>query len=611
MTEIAFNYLTEGKYAEAASLYETAIAAEPDTKSNYWHLSLCLLLQGNIEEAQMAWWVTLEEDSPYTDDFTEFLRLFATEFGHKLNKYDFAIQILKASIELESENINLLRDLARFYRFTLQYDNCIDVAKKYLSLAEELPDRIFANHLILHSLMTAGSQWDEIFSTSDQQISLLQSVIQQNPIAIDPVATNRLFCSTFFLAYLQDDAVNNRLLQNELTKICQNNLRLYKKYEVNTSRPIRSGNKLKIGYLSHCLGKNSVGWLSRWIFQHHDHEKFTIHTYFILEKSNVTDSVKEAIAQNSDKYYQLGYDAIEIAQRIYDDEIDILVDLDSITLDITCEVMVMKPAPIQVTWLGLDASGIPAIDYFIADPYVLPENAQDYYSEKIWRLPSTYIAVDGFEVLFPTLHRDQINIPEDAIIYLSAQSGYKRHPDTVRLQMQIIKSVPNSFLLIKGLSDQEGIQNFFKKIAEEEEVNSDRLRFLPMVGGEAEHRANLGIADVILDTYPYNGATTTMEALWMCIPLVTKVGKQFAARNSYTMMMNAGVVEGIAWNDQEYIDWGIRLGTDEALRKQVFWKLKESRKTSPLWNAEKFTRDMESAYEQMWKIYLQSMDTVT
>jgi predicted O-linked N-acetylglucosamine transferase (SPINDLY family) len=100
-----------------------------------------------------------------------------------------------------------------------------------------------------------------------------------------------------------------------------------------------------------------------------------------------------------------------------------------------------------------------------------------------------------------------------------------------------------------------------------------------------------------------------MEALWMCIPLVTRVGEQFAARNSYTMMINAGVAEGIAWSDQEYVDWGIRLGTDEDLRKQVFWKLKESRKTSPLWNAEKFTRDLESAYEKMWEIYTHSTST--
>jgi len=600
-----------GQYSEAAILYEEAIALESDVKSNYWYLSLCFLLQGNLEEAQMTWWLTLEEESAYTNEFTEFLRQFATEFGHKLNRYDLSLQILKVGIELEPENIHLLRDLARFYRTRLQYSDCVDVAKKYLSLAQELPDRIFANHLILHSLMTAGSQWEEIFSIGENQISLLRSLIAENPVSIEPAAINRLFCSTFFLAYLKDDPVNNRLLQNDLARVCQNNVRLHRENQVGTYKSLlpakdRSNQKLRIGYLSHCLGKNSVGWLSRWIFEHHDHEKFSIHTYFVLDKSNVVDGVKDAIAENSDKSHRLGYDPLEITQKILEDEINILIDLDSITLDVTCEVMAMKPAPIQLTWLGLDASGIPAIDYFIADPYVLPDNAQDYYSEKIWRLPNTYIAVDGFEVLFPTLHRDQLNIPEDAIVYLSAQTGYKRHPDMVRLQMRIIKSVPNSFLLIKGLSDQESIQGFFRQIAIEEDVNSDRLRFLPMVGGEAEHRANLDIADVILDTYPYNGATTTMETLWMCIPMVTKVGRQFAARNSYTMMMNAGITEGIAWNDAEYVEWGIRLGTDENLRKQVFWKLKESRKTSPLWNAKQFTKEMESAYTQMWETYVDS-----
>jgi len=129
---------------------------------------------------------------------------------------------------------------------------------------------------------------------------------------------------------------------------------------------------------------------------------------------------------------------------------------------------------------------------------------------------------------------------------------------------------------------------------------------LPTVTSEEVHRANLGIADVVLDTYPYNGATTTLETLWMCIPLVTRVGQQFAARNSYTMMMNAGVTEGIAWTDEEYVEWGISLGKDAALRQQISWKLRQSRQTSPLWNAQQFTRDMEKAYEQMWEIYLPS-----
>ena len=303
--------------------------------------------------------------------------------------------------------------------------------------------------------------------------------------------------------------------------------------------------------------------------------------------------------------HKLGIDGQEIAEKIYQDEIDILIDLDSITLDISCEVMALKPAPIQVTWLGWDASGLPTIDYFIADPYVLPDAAQEYYSEKIWRLPQTYIAVDGFEVGVPTLRREQLDIPNDAVVYLSSQGGYKRHRHTAQLQMRILKAVPNSYFLIKGFADQEAIKNFFFEIAKEEGVDCSHLRFLPSVALEATHRANLGIADVVLDTYPYNGATTTLETLWMGIPLVTRVGQQFAARNSYTMMMNAGITEGIAWTDEEYVEWGVRLGKNEAMRQQIAWKLRQSKQTAPLWNAKQFTREMENAYQQMWANYVE------
>ena len=131
----------------------------------------------------------------------------------------------------------------------------------------------------------------------------------------------------------------------------------------------------------------------------------------------------------------------------------------------------------------------------------------------------------------------------------------------------------------------------------------DRLRFLPLTNSEAEHRANLAIADVVLDTFPYNGATTTMEILWMGIPLVTRVGEQFVSRNGYTMMMNAGITEGIAWNASEYVEWGVRFGKEPLLRKEVSWKLRRSRQTSPLWNGRQFAKEMEKAYTQMWEIY--------
>jgi predicted O-linked N-acetylglucosamine transferase (SPINDLY family) len=176
----------------------------------------------------------------------------------------------------------------------------------------------------------------------------------------------------------------------------------------------------------------------------------------------------------------------------------------------------------------------------------------------------------------------------------------------MRLQIQILREVPNSYLLLKGLGDESTLKQAFTQIAEEEGVSPDRLRFLERDINEPTHRANLSIADVVLDTYPYNGASTTLETLWVGVPVVTRVGQQWAARNSYTMLMNVGVSEGIAWTDEEYVEWGVRLGQDAKLRQDIHWRLLQSRQTSPLWNTRLFAREMENAYQQMWERYCDS-----
>ncbi|WP_333099104.1 MULTISPECIES: O-linked N-acetylglucosamine transferase family protein [unclassified Microcoleus] len=513
-----------------------------------------------------------------------------------------------------SHRLSFLHHLASFYQNARQYAQGIEVAKLCYSLAEELYDKVCANHKVLRGLMGAVGYWEEVCLLIEQHKSQLEMLIAQQPRSLSSYTVVSLFTSTFFFPYLQDQARNNRQIQNQVAALCQANIEVYgkeqveryrKRHLVNKSSGVAS-KKLKIGYLSHCFGMHSVGWLARWLFQYHDRDRFQINAYFMAyRKKPIYDSLEDWYSQQADRAFQGSFYPFEMADQISQDEVDILIDLDSTTLDLNCEVLGLKPAPIQVTWLGWDASGLPAIDYFIADPYVLPESAQDYYSEKIWRLPHTYIGVDGFEMDVPTLRREDLSIPSDAVVYMSSQVGYKRHPDTARLQMKIVAEVPNSYFLIKGGAGEESLKSFFNQLAEEESVKIDRLRFLPQDPTEAIHRANLGIADVVLDTYPYNGATTTLETLWMCIPLVTRVGEQFSARNSYTMMMNVGVMEGIAWSDDQYVDWGVRLGKDAVLRQQVSWKLRQSRLTSPLWNGKQFAREMENAYEQMWQIYLE------
>ena len=545
-------------------------------------------------------------------NFFAIVLVAAINTTYSLQRPSQGIKLAELCLKVDADNIELLRHLTNFYQNSGDYTKAIETANKCNSLLEggTLADKVYGNHLLLKTFINAGGYWQQAEEILQLQENLLPSLIEQQPTLDESAEISRTLLSTFFFPYFQDKPQAFRQIQNKLAALCQWNLQNYAEeaqwYQQKVNRPQKMnkfGKYLKIGYICHCFRQHSVGWLARWLLEHHNRERFQLYGYLIASQ-NKEDPLQKWYTNQFKAAHKMGTETQDIAEQIYQDDIDILIDLDSLTLDITCEVVALKPAKIQATWLGWDASGIPAIDYFIADPYVLPDNAQDYYSEKIWRLPQTYIAVDGFEVGVPTLHRENLNIPEDAIVFLSAQSGSKRHPQIVRLQMKILKAVPNSYLLIKGLAQEEAIQSFFNQIASEEGVDTNKLRFLPMVPSEAVHRANLGIADIVLDTYPYNGATTTLETLWMGIPLVTKVGEQFSARNSYTMMMNAGVKEGISWNDEEYVDWGIRLGKDEALRQKISWQLQQSRKSSPLWNTKQFTRHMEKAYEEMWQIYI-------
>jgi predicted O-linked N-acetylglucosamine transferase (SPINDLY family) len=722
--------LLKGNYAQAAMLYEQAIAEQPSQKSYYWHLGLILLLQEQEAEAQTTWLLAMaegesEEIELWTAELLEVLEaeaerqrldltnyevawairqhireinpgdinnllhsvglsilrttyrgeesdpldsiikllksdilialdydlllqvwksvldvapfhhssfelteaclkyvkeplpvienllVFAYDIAYSGKQFHLATRYMELALQLEAKHQEVLRALAGFYQDIGNFYKGIETAKLCYSVMECLADKIFANHLLLRGLMLAGGHWENAWSAFEAHKLMMGTLIEEYPIDLDSTAAVRLMSSLFFFPYFEDKPQESGRIRIQVGNIFQKNVENYAKPVVEKCRqrlfPRLQGDnqkrRYKVGYLSYCLRSHSVGWLARWLFEHHDRDRFEICAYLLGSKLT-NDPIQQWYINKSDKAYRLGTSAIEAAEKIYEDEIDILIDLDSITMNTNCEVMAIKPAPVQVSWLGWDASGVPNVDYYIADNYVLPESAQDYYAEKIWRLPETYIAVDGFEVAVPTVRRDMLDIPSDAVIYYCSQMGYKYNPKTARLQMQIIKAVPNSYFVTKGFAEQESLKNFFIQIAEAEGVSADRLRFLSHAPSESAHRANLGIADVVLDTYPYNGATTTLETLWMCIPMVTRVGEQFSARNSYAMMMNAGITDGISRTDEEYVEWGIRLGKNPVLRQQISWKLRQSRKTAPLWNGKQFTREMEKAYEQMWQIYL-------
>ncbi|WP_434685085.1 tetratricopeptide repeat protein [Pseudanabaena minima] len=528
------------------------------------------------------------------------------------DKKDRAVRIIEMGLRLEPRNKSFLRNLIDFC-LTTDNPKAIQTAKRLYEISKDshVIDRVISCESMTRTLIVNCLYWEDSKQFYQEYIISLKEMLNcdySNLIKYDEVSY--LITTGFYYPYFTDQPRERHLLMKEVRKIA--NQKIYQDYqdkslEYKKRLTLRKtlgklDRPLRIGYLSSCMRRHSVGYLARWLVQNHNHDDYEIYGYVGDAKEDPLR--KWYISQFHKSYTDPIPNHPSFANQIQKDGIDILIDLDSVTYGCAAIISVLKPAPVQVTWLGWDSLSQNAIDYFIADPYVLPEDADEYYPEKIWRLPQTYIAVDGFESATPTVRRDTLDIPDDAVIYFSAQASMKRHPDTIRLQMQVIKSVPNAYLVLKSYGDQDSLKEFFYKIAEAEGVNTDRLRFLPITNSEAEHRANLIIADVILDTYPYNGATHTLETLWMGIPMVTRVGEQFSARNSYTMMINAGITEGIAWTDAEYVEWGIRLGTDHDLRNQVILKLRQGRQTAPLWNSRQFTRDMEAAYEQMWQIWL-------
>jgi predicted O-linked N-acetylglucosamine transferase (SPINDLY family) len=652
--QVAIDQMQMNRLDAAHVIREAIVAIEPDNCENLLHLLYLAIQRQTLDLEQLEQWEIISNFKaskgaqqldldlilgtlatylanplihPITIDLTDALlqlvqnqspdrlnfaveRLLAQTYAiaHFRNYPKLSIDLGEVALRFVPEHFELWLAQADFAMQDHAFELAIAAAQQAQRLAASPIDQIAANRACLQAALSSGQQDQALAELVELHRQAISDLMHQAP-QLEPDGIYRLRMSTIHLPYIADCPSTNRALQNQVLQYCeQQSQRLHAElvqqhlatHRQKANQSAIAPRRLKVGYICRYFQRHSVGWLAQALLQQHDPENIELYIYLLNPQAN-PDSVQQQYLQIPAQIRGCPMDTIATVTQIHQDDLDILVELDSLTCQVTCEIMALKPAPIQVSWLGWDATGMQSIDYFIADPYVLPESAQADYPEYIIRLPQTYIAVDGFEVGQPSVTRQSLNLPETAVLFMSAQRGYKRHPAMMQLQMQILQQVPDSYLLIKGLADQAVVKTAFGDLAQQMNVDPDRIIFLDLVESEEIHRANLAIADVILDTYPYNGATTTLEALWMEKPLVTRVGEQFAARNSYTMLKNVGVEAGIAWTDAEYVEWGVKLGRDRTLRQQIMAQLKAAKQTAPLWDAAKFARSMEAAYQQMWQ----------
>lgn len=357
---------------------------------------------------------------------------------------------------------------------------------------------------------------------------------------------------------------------------------------------------LRVGYLSADFRRHSVAYFLKAILAAHDRERVQVFCYPSVER---TDEVTAAFQQLADHWRPiLGLTDAAAAEQVRHDGIDILVDLGGHTGGNRLLVFARKPAPVQVTWLGYpNTTGLAAMDYRLTDAIADPPGEADaLHSEALVRLPGGFLCYQpGDEVASGAV------VPRDGaagvMTFGSFNTLSKVTPDVIRVWAEILNRIPGSRLLLKSEAlDEEGTRARFLAAFATHGIAAGRIELVPWILDYREHMALYSRVDVALDPFPYNGTTTTCEALWMGVPVITLRGNRHAGRVGASILQHAGLPEWIAESEAEYVRLA-KAGADdraalEASRARLAGRVRASRLTDPA----RFTNELEDAYRGMW-----------
>lgn len=361
--------------------------------------------------------------------------------------------------------------------------------------------------------------------------------------------------------------------------------------------------KIRIGYVSSDLRGHAVGRLIVAMLENHDHEAFEVYVY--TTDNTPSEGVNARIIAASDEYINISNVSYkDAANRIYMDGIDILVDLNGYTKNARTEIFACKPAPVQINYLGYPGTmGAEFMDYLIADKFLIPDSQQECYSEKVIYLPGSYQPNDPQRTMSKEpLSREQYGLPEDGFVFCCFNNNYKITEEIFTVWMHVLHKIPQSVLWL--LEDNQWVRDNLHTFMREHDVDPQRLIFAPRQPVEI-HLARQQLADLFLDTLPYNAHTTASDALWCGLPLLTCVGDTFPSRVAGSLLTTCGLQELITYNLEEYEARAIDLATHPERLDHIRQKLQESRDENPLFNMRAFARRLEQGYSEAWELFQQ------
>ncbi len=364
-------------------------------------------------------------------------------------------------------------------------------------------------------------------------------------------------------------------------------------------RPRRQ--RIRVAYFSADFHDHATAVLMAELFERHDRARFELSAFSFGPYSD--DPMRKRLVRSFDRFLDVrARSDREVAMLAREREIDIAIDLKGYTGDERHPIFAYRAAPIQASYVGYPGTmGVPFMDYLIADPTLIPESHQSLYAEKIAYLPRSYQPNDTRRVVAETVFtREELGLPKSGFVFCCFNNNYKIVPETFDSWMRVLQAVDGSVLWL--LEDNETARANLCGEAQARGVDAKRLVFAPRMN-LPRHLARQRVADLFLDTLPYNAHTTASDALWVGLPVLTLAGTAFAGRVAASLLNAAGVPELVTTTRAEFEQRAIELATTPRMLSAINMKLAANRRNAPLFDIQRLTKDIEGLYAAMYDRY--------
>ena len=594
------------KYKEAYKHYEKAIELKPDYAEAYYNLGVLYAEEKNFKQSAINFNKATELKPDYAEAYYNLGLLYAEDRNFEQSAINFnKVVELKPDYAEAYYNLGILYvENKQFKRSIINFNKAIELNKNYIAAygcrttaylktgqhflaindIEKLkilePDKKLLYESIIFFIKNQICNWGDY----EKNIEELKKNLMTNQIVPgDPLDILMSIDSLKIIKNYKDKFNNNLPQSNE--------------YFAKTLKK----NKIRIAYYSSDFRRHAVSYLIANVLENHDKNNFEIIGFHFSKYPD--DDMTKRISGAFNKFFDVknisDHDLITQSRSL---EIDIAIDLNGHTADKRTNIFINRIAPIQINFLGYPGTVGPYMDYIIADKYLIPNQYQNFYFEKIIYMPNGYQPHDAKKKsIDKTYNGSKFNLPETNFKYCCFNNWVKINPIIFNSWMEILKKTKNTVLCLLDQKNEDRKKNLLTEVSNRG-IEQNRIIFSPELPYE-EHLERFKFCDLYLDTFPYSAHTLANEVLSSGTPLLSIIGESFQSRVSSSLLNHLEIPELVKNNIKEYEDFAIHLANNLEELKKIKNKLNVSIKNSNVFNAKVYTKNLERAYKEVYDNY--------